>query len=348
MSLPRPPCCSPPSSPASAFLDRRSGGSGETDYKGIHMLLAGRYKSSMWTENPLLRDAGAAVLTGVAALAVLSFWELVGNRALLDQVHLFLLSLCSNSLHFAFPDIELLTAFNLQKLCRKFVHITVGLVYFLMWPLFSADDVYAPFLASLVIAFNIIKVTLIGLGFVKDDGVVNSMTRNGDRRELLKGPLYYACAITLTTVIFWRTSPISIAVICNLCAGDGVADIAGRRFGHVKLPHNPEKSYAGSIAMFLSGFLASILYMCYFHLFRFVEENWSMVIAFGVTSLAAAIVEAFPISKRLDDNLTVPIASVLIGVLVFYYTGAKNLCCMNGDSSYISATCLESDGISRC
>jgi hypothetical protein len=43
-----------------------------------------------------------------------------------------------------------------------------------------------------------------------------------DSRELLKGPLYYACAITLTTIVFWRTSPISIAVICNLCAGDGI------------------------------------------------------------------------------------------------------------------------------
>ncbi|XP_044392952.1 probable phytol kinase 2, chloroplastic isoform X1 [Triticum aestivum] len=144
----------------------------------------------MWPESPLLWDAGAAVLTGCVAMAVLRFWEEVGNRALLDQ-----------------------------KLCRKLVHVSVGLVYFLMWPLFSADDVYAPFLASIVIALNIIKVTLIGSGVVKDDGVVNSMTRNGDYRELLKGPLYYACTITLTTLIFWRTSPISIAVICNLCAG---------------------------------------------------------------------------------------------------------------------------------
>uniref|UniRef100_A0A0E0MIN2 Fatty acid desaturase domain-containing protein n=1 Tax=Oryza punctata TaxID=4537 RepID=A0A0E0MIN2_ORYPU len=263
----------------------------------------------MWSvESPVLRDAGAAVLTGASALAVLRFWEVVGNRALLDQ-----------------------------KLCRKLVHITVGLVYFLMWPLFSADDAYAPFLAAIVIAFNIIKVTLIGLGIVKDDGVINSMTRNGDRRELLKGPLCYACAMTLATVIFWRTSPISIAVICNLCAGDGVADIAGRRFGHIKLPYNPDKSYAGSIAMFLAGFLASILYMCYFHLFGFVEENWTMVIAFGMTSLTAAIVESLPISTRLDDNLTVPLASVLVGVLVFYYTGARNLCCMSSDSSDISA-----------
>ncbi|KAM3274134.1 hypothetical protein ACQJBY_043361 [Aegilops geniculata] len=107
----------------------------------------------MWPESPLLRDAGAAVLTGGVAMAVLRFWEEVGNRALLEQ-----------------------------KLCRKLVHISVGLVYFLMWPLFSADDVYAPFLASIVIALNIIKVTLIGSGVVKDDGVVNSMTRNGDYR----------------------------------------------------------------------------------------------------------------------------------------------------------------------
>jgi len=40
-------------------------------------------------------------------------------------------------------------------------------------------------------------------------------------RELLKGPLYYAGTITLATSVFWRTSPIGIAAICNLCAGDG-------------------------------------------------------------------------------------------------------------------------------
>jgi len=190
------------------------------------------------------------------------------------------------------------------------VHITVGLVYLLVWPLFSSDDVHAPFLAPLIIVINIIKVTVIGLGVVKDEGVVNSMTRHGDYRELLKGPLYYACAITLTTIVFWRTSPISIAVICNLCAGDGVADIAGRRFGQVKLPHNPGKSYAGSIAMFTSGFIASVMYMWYLNIFGFVDKSWAMVGAFGVISLAAAVVESLPISTRLDDNLTVPLVSV--------------------------------------
>jgi hypothetical protein len=40
----------------------------------------------MWPESPLLRDAGAAVLTAGAAMVVLRFWEEVGNRAVLDQV----------------------------------------------------------------------------------------------------------------------------------------------------------------------------------------------------------------------------------------------------------------------
>jgi farnesol kinase len=39
----------------------------------------------------------------------------------------------------------------------------------------------------------------------------------------------------------------------------GVADITGRRFGRAKLAYNPDKSYAGTIAMFFAGFVASIM-----------------------------------------------------------------------------------------
>lgn len=44
---------------------------------------------------------------------------------------------------------------------------------------------------------------------------------------------------------------------CDLRAA-GVADIMGRKFGHVKLPYNQKKSWAGSISMFAFGFLISI------------------------------------------------------------------------------------------
>ncbi|XP_073366958.1 probable phytol kinase 2, chloroplastic isoform X3 [Aegilops tauschii subsp. strangulata] len=157
------------------------------------------------------------------------------------------------------------------KLNRKLMHITIGMVPLLFWPLF---------------------------------------------REFLKAPLYYVTAIALATSVLWRTSPIAIALICNLCAGDGVADIVGRRLGKEKLPYNPKKSYAGSIAMAIAGFLASIGCMHYFHTFGFIEESWRMTFGFPVVSVAASLVQSHPNNTELDDNLTVPLASFLVGSLI--------------------------------
>ena len=38
----------------------------------------------------------------------------------------------------------------------------------------------------------------------------------------------------------------------------GIADIMGRRFGAIKIPYNEKKSWAGSISMFIFGFLISM------------------------------------------------------------------------------------------
>ena len=61
----------------------------------------------------------------------------------------------------------------------------IQIVPFLAHFVFSSDDVFAPSLAPLIIIINIMKVTVIGLGFVKAEGVVNSMARHGDRRYVL-------------------------------------------------------------------------------------------------------------------------------------------------------------------
>ncbi|RLM93253.1 hypothetical protein C2845_PM08G30050 [Panicum miliaceum] len=176
----------------------------------------------------LAHDLGSAAVTASVALALLKFFEELAKRGVFDQ-----------------------------KLSRKLVHISVGLVFLLFWPLFSSGT-YAPFLAALAPGVNIIRMLLLGLGLVKNEAMVKSMSRSGDHRELLKGPLYYATTITFATSVLWRSSPIAIAVICNLCAGDGIADVLGRRLGKEKLPYNPNKSYAGSIAMAVAGFLASV------------------------------------------------------------------------------------------
>ncbi|XP_058198808.1 farnesol kinase, chloroplastic [Rhododendron vialii] len=243
--------------------------------------------ASMLSENPVVSDIIAAGISGGIALSLLRFWGEIAKRGIFDQ-----------------------------KLTRKLVHVSIGLVFMLCWPLFSSGHQGA-ILAALIPGVNIIKMLLIGLGIWKDEATVKSMSRFGDHRELLKGPLYYASAITLVCAIYWRSSPIGIATICNLCAGDGLADIVGRRFGTQKLPYNRDKSFAGSIAMATAGFLASIGYMHYFALFGYVEESWEMALGFLFASLAAALVESHPSSMDLDDNLTVPLASILVGSFVF-------------------------------
>ncbi|PON85908.1 putative phytol kinase [Trema orientale] len=243
--------------------------------------------ATMFTQNPVVSDILASALTGCIALSCLRFWNETAKRGLFDQ-----------------------------KLNRKLVHISVGLVFMLCWPLFSPGSRGA-LLAASVPGVNIIKMLLLGLGIWKDEATVKSMSRFGDYRELLKGPLYYAITITLACIIYWRTSPISIAAICNLCAGDGIADIVGRRFGNIKIPYNRNKSVAGSIAMASAGFLASVGYMYYFSSFGYVEGSWEMVLGFWIVSLASAVVESLPISTDLDDNLTVPVTSILVGSLVF-------------------------------
>ncbi|PKA56443.1 putative phytol kinase 2, chloroplastic [Apostasia shenzhenica] len=234
-----------------------------------------------------LQDVSAAALASGVALGLLWFWGEMAKRGVLEQ-----------------------------KMNRKLVHITLGLAFMLFWPLFSSSSL-APFLAALAPGVNMVRMVLLGLGVWKNDAIVKSMSREGDHRELLKGPLYYACTITLATSIFWRTSPIGISAICNLCAGDGIADIVGRRYGKLKLPYNPSKSFAGSVAMAVAGFLASIGYMHYFASFGFIEEGWGLSFRFFIVSTAAALVESLPISTELDDNLTVPLASLIVGATLF-------------------------------
>ncbi|KAJ4725536.1 Phytol kinase [Melia azedarach] len=235
----------------------------------------------------MLSDFCASVISAAVAFSALRLWEETAKRHVFDQ-----------------------------KLNRKLVHISIGLLFMLCWPLFSSGPGGAIF-ASLTPGVNIIQMLLVGSGMWKDEATVKSMSRYGDRRELLKGPLYYATTITLACVIYWRTSPTGIAAISNLCAGDGFADIVGRRLGKQKLPYNQNKSVAGSIAMASAGFLASLGFMYYFASFGYIQCSWELVLGFLVVSVASALVESLPISTQLDDNLTVTLTSILVGTIVF-------------------------------
>ncbi|KAK6927121.1 hypothetical protein RJ641_008840 [Dillenia turbinata] len=242
---------------------------------------------SMFSDTPVVNDIMATGFTGIVALAFLRLWEETAKHGIFDQ-----------------------------KLNRKLVHISIGLVFMLCWPIFSSGRQGA-YLAAVIPGLTIVKMLLVGSGIWKDEATVKSMSRTGDYRELLKGPLYYATAITLASILYWRDSPLSVAVICNLCAGDGLADVIGRRLGHQKLPYNVNKSVAGSLAMGAASFVACVGYMYYFSMFGYMEKSWEMVLGFLIVSSATALVESLPISSEIDDNLAVPLATIIFGTFVF-------------------------------
>jgi len=234
-------------------------------------------------EVPVL-DFVAAAITLTGALSILQFFDELAKRDLLEK-----------------------------KLSRKLVHILSGLVFMLFWPLFSMAP-YAKYMAAFAPAANGLRMIGLGLGLLKNDALVKAMSREGGRRELLKGPLYYALTITLITLCFWRNSPVGAVAVANLCAGDGFADIVGRKYGIKKLPYNNSKTFIGSLAFFAFASLVSMGYTAYFAAFGYFEATWRMYLATMVVSLSAAFAESLPLP--LDDNFTVPFVAVAVGMLL--------------------------------
>lgn len=205
-----------------------------------------------------------------------------------------------------------------QKLSRKLVHSTAGPLFVLTWPLFSAAP-GAKLLAAVVPALNATRLLLVGSGVVRDEGLVRSVSRSGDKGELLKGPLYYVLVLIGATLLFWRDNPAGLIAISMMCGGDGLADIVGRRWGTTaKLPYNEQKSWAGSAAMLAGGYGMSyglITLFCSLGFFSCYPPA-AMLGSLGTIALAATIVESLPINKVVDDNMSVPVVSVVLSLLL--------------------------------
>jgi phytol kinase len=202
-----------------------------------------------------------------------------------------------------------------SKLSRKVIHIGTGPIFVLCWFLFQ-DTPDARWLAALVPFAITVQFALIGFGIIKDDASVKAMSRNGDPKEILRGPLYYGIMFVMLTLLYWKDSPIGIIALMMMCGGDGIADIVGRRIPSPKLPWSREKSVAGSIGVFAGGWILSMLI-----LFVYVTAGMltgafaSYLLPVTLVALSSTLVESLP--YRDVDNFTMTFAAVAVGLLVF-------------------------------
>ncbi len=241
----------------------------------------------MWLDpffpNKLMQDIVATVATFAVALTWLRLIDMLAHRSLIEQ-----------------------------RLSRKIIHIGTGPLFVLCWNLFSAEP-WARWSAALVPLAITGQFIAVGVGLIKDEAAVKAMTRTGDPREILRGPLYYGLVFVACTVLFWRGSPVGILALMLMCGGDGLADVIGRRFGKAKLPFNADKSWAGSAAMFLGGFGFAFGFVALFTLFgNFRLDLLSAAGAIALISLIATVVEALPF--RDIDNITLTVVALILGL----------------------------------
>jgi phytol kinase len=198
-----------------------------------------------------------------------------------------------------------------SKLSRKLIHIGTGPIFVLCWFLFD-DAPSARWLAALVPFAITVQFALIGLGVIKDQASVDAMSRTGDPKEILRGPLYYGIMFVALTLIYWRESPIGIIALMMMCGGDGIADIVGRKFASAKLPWSRDKSIAGTVSVFLGGWLMSaVIVFIYVSASVFPGGFTDYLLPISVIALVGALVES--LHYKDIDNISMTLASALVG-----------------------------------
>ena len=149
-----------------------------------------------------------------------------------------------------------------RQAARKTMHMGAGPLFLCCWPLFSEAEA-ARYWAVAGPAALTLKAVAAGSGLVDDPRTVASMSRSGDRRELLRGPALYGAVFCAATVACWRDLGGVLALV-SLCAGDGAADVVGSSALGRRSPRIPwcaRKSTLGSAAFFLATLAAGAAFV---------------------------------------------------------------------------------------
>ena len=201
------------------------------------------------------------------------------------------------------------------RLSRKLIHIGTGPIFVLCWLLYP-NTPESRWLAALVPFMIVAQFALVGLGVMKDEAAVQAMSRTGNPREILRGPLYYGIAFVVLTLVFWKNSPVGMTALMLMCGGDGLADIVGRRVASPKLAWSAEKSIAGTASVFVGGWLLTALILfIYVSVGVFTKSFASYLLPITIVTLVGTAMESLP--HKDVDNITVTLAAVIVGLFVF-------------------------------
>ena len=203
-----------------------------------------------------------------------------------------------------------------NKVSRKLSHILSAPLFILFFPIFSDAD-GARFFAASVASVNAVRLYLAGTG--EDENLANTISRSGDKSEVLQGPFIYVCLFQLFIVLFWRTSMVGVIAMSTMAAGDGMADIVGRKFGSTnKWWFSDSKSIAGSLAFVVASAVTCVFlvaWLGHWGCLHYTMENMELGLRIVAISTICSIIELFPF---IDDNYSVPISAAALTALLLH------------------------------
>jgi phytol kinase len=194
-----------------------------------------------------------------------------------------------------------------SDLSRKVIHIAAG-SFVIFWPLFDATHWSRYFCVAMPFIWVLLFLSK-GLANNVADPAVKTMTRTGNPRELLRGPLMFALVmVVLGLWLFNRMA--AVAALGMMTWGDGLAPYVGK-FGKASyVTLGAKKTFLGSATVFLAGVIGSSLMM----IITGVAPDglpWKALLISGVASM---LVEAF--SPRDVDNILIPGTTLLVFYLM--------------------------------
>lgn len=200
--------------------------------------------------------------------------------------------------YFYLFNIIILTSFIKKKynineeLSRKFVHIMVGLSWFILIIFFNKT-----------IHLVIVPLTFIIINFLSFKyNLINAMERN-DKKSL--GTIYFAISYTILSLITYLNQDFLFSYgigALTLTLGDGLAPLIAKVF---KSPNifKTSKTYSGSLFIFISTIIIVGLFCYYFNI-------GYTIIDYLILGLSSVFLEL--IGNKGKDNLTLPLGLALL------------------------------------
>lgn len=218
---------------------------------------------------------------------------------------------------------------------RKIIHMLSAPLFILCWPLFS--DVWgARFFAAFVPALQALRLWLAGTASSNHDSystttdynndddndddsmeLANAISRSGDREEALGGPFIYVVILFSAIMLSFRDNLSGVIALSTMAAGDGMADIIGRRYGkNNKWFFSEKKSVAGTLGFLLTASMCSIglvAWLMYTHSVTVTLSMGVLISRIVWISAISAFVELIP---GTDDNWSVPITAGILSYIL--------------------------------